>query len=70
MPGRTPVGISATKDPNAWGIFADFKWRWLEFGTRKMRARPHIFPTYRAARKKIRRKIANAINKEIRKAKG
>ncbi len=33
-------------------------------------ARPHVFPTYRAMRKRIRRKIANAMNKVIRKAKG
>lgn len=68
--GQHPVGIGQTKDPNAQGLFADFKWRWLEFGTRKMRARPHIFPTYRAMRKRIRRRIATAVNKAIKKAAG
>lgn len=34
------------------------------------RAIPHIFPTYRAMRKRIRRRIAAAINKEIKKAQG
>lgn len=28
------VGITPTKDKNAWGIVADFIWRFLEFGTR------------------------------------
>lgn len=96
-----PVGIRATKDPNAWGIFADWRWRFLEFGTRphtiKPKAKPylvfevdgkrvraskvehpgiprnsraHIFPTYRAMRKRLLQRIRNAVNKEIRKAKG
>lgn len=28
------IGIRATKDKNAWGIVADFVWRFIEFGTR------------------------------------
>lgn len=98
--GRKPIGIQATKDPNAWGIFADFVWRFLEFGTKAhtikakrggllavrgangrvsfvekvehpgTRAQPHIFPTYRAYRKRIRRRVATAINKAVRRAKG
>lgn len=56
-----------TKDPNATGVFAYFTWRWLEFGTVKMAARPHVFPTFRAYRKKLRRKMAGAVNKAIRK---
>lgn len=93
--GKSPVGISLTKDPNAWGIFADWYWRFIEFGTRahviksrrggflrftasdgtKVRTRrvshpgsprqPHIFPTYRAFRKRIRRRVASAINKAL-----
>lgn len=71
LSNRREAAIGArTKDPNATGIFANFKWRWLEFGTVKMSAQPHIFPTFRAARKRIRRKVANAINKAVRKAKG
>ena len=91
---RKPIGITATKDPNAWGIFADFLWRFIEFGTRPhtikakkaenlvftidgkkivkkqvnhpgSKKQPHIFPTYRAMRKTIRRSVANAINKAI-----
>jgi HK97 gp10 family phage protein len=66
--GRALVGVGQTKDPNATGIFAEFIWRFLEFGTVKMSARPHIFPTYRANRKRIRRKVAGAVNKAVRKA--
>lgn len=89
-----PIGIQFTKDKNAWGIFAWFTWRFLEFGTKASAARaprrnrnyrstyvltksyrahtatkakPHIFPTYRAMRKKIRRKMATAVNKAVRK---
>jgi HK97 gp10 family phage protein len=63
------VGIRATTDKNAVGIFALFYWRFLEFGTVRQPAQPHIFPTYRAARKVIRRKMANAVNKVIRQIK-
>lgn len=59
-------GISATKDPNAVGLFGLFIWRFLEFGTVKNRAQPHIFPTYRGARKEIRRLMANAVNRAVR----
>lgn len=65
-----PKGLKGqTKDPNATGVFAEFIWRFLEFGTVKMAARPHIFPTYRAYRKKLRRRMAGAINKAVRRAK-
>ena len=64
------VGLKGqTKDPNATGIFADFVWRFLEFGTVHMPARPHIYPTYRAYKKTARRKVAGAVNKAVRKAK-
>lgn len=67
---RNLVGLKGqTKDKNATGIFAQHLWRWLEFGTVKMARRPHIFPTFRAARPAIRRKMANAVNKALRKTK-
>lgn len=81
-PGKAVIGVSSTKDPNATGVFADFKWRWLEFGTAertvkktgkssgRMPAQPHIFPTYRAKKKAIRRKVASAINRAVRRTKG
>jgi HK97 gp10 family phage protein len=74
--------LNETKDPNATGVFADYKWRWIEFGTGervqkttgrrvgRMPAQPHIFPTFRAKRKAIRRKMANAVNKAVRKVRG
>lgn len=60
---------SNTKDPNATGVFADFIWRFLEFGTVKMAKRPHIFPTWRQERKRVRRNMAAAVRKAIKKAK-
>lgn len=65
------VIAAQTKDKNAVGIVGDFYWRYLEFGTRKQAAQPHIFPTYRASRKEIRRLISSVINKGIKRvAKG
>lgn len=61
--------IKETKDKNATGVFAKWIWRFLEFGTVNMAARPHIFPTWRAYRKTARRKMAAAVNKAVRKAK-
>jgi HK97 gp10 family phage protein len=58
-----------TKDKNATGIFGEFIWRFLEFGTVKMARQPHVFPTFRAARKGIRRKMATAVNRALRKTK-
>lgn len=57
-----------TKDPNATGVFAEYIWRFLEFGTAKMAKRPHIFPTYRAYRKRLRRRMSGAVNRAVRKA--
>lgn len=96
-PGKSQVGIQQTKDPNAWGIFANYIWRFIEYGTRAhvikaknasrlvwrnetgdtvaaarvshpgQAAQPHIFPTYRAMRKRIRSRVTRAINKAVRK---
>lgn len=63
------IGVGRTKDRNAVGIYAEFIWRFLEFGTVKMNAQPHVFPTYRAMKKRTRRKVASAVNKAVRKAK-
>lgn len=98
-PSEKPVGkIRQTKDENAWGVFAEWYWRFLEFGTkahvikpRKAKRlawksangetvtaaqvkhpgsspQPHIFPTFRALRKRIRSRIARAVNKAAKKA--
>jgi hypothetical protein len=42
--GRKPIGMQETKDPNAWGIFASYLWRWIEFGTR-----PHTIKAKRVS---------------------
>lgn len=70
-PGKqSAIGLKGnTTDRNATGIFAEFIWRFIEFGTVNMPARPHIYPTYRAFKKTARRKVAGAVNKAIRKAK-
>lgn len=68
-PHQEFTGIRETKDKNATGVFAKFTWRFLEFGTINMAARPHIFPTWRAYRKTARRKMAAAVNKAVRRAK-
>lgn len=91
-PAQEQVGIRASKDEHAVGLFAKFIWQFLEFGTRphnvakgggtvagqkqvgstgaKMhpgsRAFPHIFPTYRALKPKIRKRIRVAVNRAIR----
>lgn len=68
-PGRNALkGIGVTKDKNATGIYAEFIWRWLEFGTVKMLARPHVFPTYRQRKKYMVRTMRRAINTGIKKA--
>ena len=91
-PVQEQVGTTKTKDPSAAGVFAEFIWRFLEFGTAPhnvakgggtkagmkqlaagggiqhpgSRAQPHIFPTYRAMKPKIRKMILAAVNKGIR----
>lgn len=32
-PGIVPVGGRQSKDPDAAAVYADYRWRWLEFGT-------------------------------------
>jgi len=97
-PDKKAVGITPTKDPNAWGVFAKWTWRFLEFGTRPhtikakstsdlvffahgqkivtqqvqhpgTKAKNFIFPTYRQYKKRIKRRVAAAINKSIKQAK-
>lgn len=37
----------------------------IEFGTRKMQARPFFFPAYRTLRRRIRSRIARAMSKAL-----
>lgn len=45
-PGIAPVGGKQSKDPDAVGVYADWKWRFLEFGTAphkiKAKAKPAL----------------------------
>jgi HK97 gp10 family phage protein len=67
---QSAIGLRGrTTDRNATGVFAEFIWRFLEFGTVKMPARPHIYPTWRAYKKRARRKVATAVNRAVRKVK-
>ena len=66
--GRNAAVAASTKDKNAVGIYAEYVWRFLEFGTVKQPAQPHILPTYRGFRKTIKRRMAAAVNKAVRKA--
>lgn len=76
---RAPGLRGRTKDPNATGVWAGQLWHLLEFGTAARYHKsgkfvgvgprlPHIFPTYRAMKKTIRRRMANAVNRAVRRA--
>jgi HK97 gp10 family phage protein len=65
-PDKKLVGaVGVPKDPNATGLFASYLWRWLEFGTVKMKARPHIFPVYRARKPYMLRKLRLTVNNAV-----
>lgn len=64
------LGLNETKDKNATGVFAKFIWRFLEFGTVNMGPQAHIFPTWRAFKKTARRRMAAAVNKAVKRARG
>jgi HK97 gp10 family phage protein len=52
----------------AWGLYAQWIWHFLEFGTVKMSARPHIYPAYRLLRKRMNRRITRAMGRAIKAA--
>lgn len=49
----------------AAGIFASWRWRFVEFGTVNNMAWPHIMPSYRALKKRTKSRISRAINKAV-----
>lgn len=73
-----------SKDPDATGVYGDYIWRFLEFGTRGhtnkgqfagtwhpgTAAQPHILNTWRELKPKAKRKISLAINRAVKKAMG
>jgi len=50
---------------NAWGLYANYIWRFLEFGTKKMLSRPHIFGPYRILRRRIKGRIHRGLRKKV-----
>jgi hypothetical protein len=56
---------NATKDPNAAGIYGEFLWHWLEFGSVNNVARPHIFPTYRQQKKLIKARMRSVVTRAM-----
>lgn len=83
-PTKQPIGGVQSKDPDATAVYAEYIWRFLEFGTKPhlnkgqfagtqhpgTTAQPHVFPTWRAFRPKALRKVRNALNKAVREAMG
>jgi hypothetical protein len=63
--GTRPHAIKARKKPRLVFRIGNKVVRTAQVAHPGMKARPHIFPTYRAMRKRIRRRVAAAINKAI-----
>lgn len=73
-----------TKDPNATGIYANYIWRFLEFGTRPhvnkgaatgsshpgSPAQEHVFSTWRTMRPKAKRRINSSVYNAIKRTMG
>ncbi|PLW76806.1 HK97 gp10 family phage protein [Cohaesibacter celericrescens] len=73
-----------------WGVFADWVWRFIEFGTRSGRrgtranvngrdrrvyrshpgnpAQPHLWPAFRAMKRRLKGRTTRSINKAVKKA--
>lgn len=47
----------------AAGVFASWRWRFVEYGTVNNMAWPHLMPAYRSMKKLIRSRMSRAINK-------
>ncbi len=84
LKGGVGIGQVQSKDPDAAGVYAEYIWRFLEFGTRPhenkgiapgsmnpgIPAQKHVFHTWRAMQRKAKRRINAAVNKAVRKAMG
>ena len=51
--GPSSVGRAQAVKTLAWGVFAHFKWRFVEFGTVHSGAQPFMFPAYGVLRRPI-----------------
>lgn len=79
---RKRPGYRKPKDGNAVGIFGNFIWRFLEFGTAPhvnggmfegsehpgTNAKPHVFPTWRANRNAVKKAVRQGLNKAVKKS--
>lgn len=63
--GQSVSRTARAVDTLAWGIFALYIWQYLEFGTQKQAGQPHIFPLYRAYRKRFRGRVTRGVNKAV-----
>lgn len=79
---RKRPGYKKPKDGNAVGIFGNFIWRFIEFGTAPhvngglfagtqhpgTSAQPHVFPTWRANRNSVKKAVRQGLNKAVKKS--
>lgn len=49
----------------AYGIFADWIWHFIEFGTIHSPAKPHLFPAQRLLRKRIAGRVKRAMKRAL-----
>jgi HK97 gp10 family phage protein len=63
--GQTRTRTARAIETLAWGVFALYIWRYLEFGTKNMRKQPHIFGTYRSYRSRIKGRMGRAVRKAV-----
>jgi len=61
--------ISSERGP-AWGVFASWVWRFIEFGTLNATARPHLWPALRLLKKRVRNRYKRATSKGVKRALG
>jgi len=79
---RKRPGYRKSKDEEAVGIFGKWYWRLIEFGTAPhvnggmfagsehpgSQAKPHVFPTWRANRNNVKKKVRQGLNKAVKKS--
>lgn len=59
---------AGSKVVSAWGIFADWIWHFLEFGTVDTAAQPHMLPLVRLLKKRVGGRMRRAVNKAVKDA--
>ena len=56
---------SAEMGVPVWGVYAKFIWKFLEYGTTKMPAQPHVWPIYRILKKNIKSRFTREIRAQV-----